>query len=99
MLAGEQTTTWQISRLPASIVVKKPGNFNSGENMKPLSKQNKGTKADAAQLDLHAKAEHQKQLTRQEVAETAYLKSEQRGFLPGYELSDWLEAEQKVSLT
>ena len=67
--------------------------------MKPLAKQNEVTKADAAQHDLQAKAEHQKQLTCQEVAETAYLKAEKRGFLPGYELSDWLEAEQEVSLT
>jgi hypothetical protein len=57
------------------------------------------TKADAAQHDLQAKEENQKQLSCQEVAEIAYLKAEMRGFLPGYELSDWLEAEQEVSLT
>lgn len=33
---------------------------------------------------------------RQRVSEAAYLKAEQRGFEPGYELSDWLEAEQEV---
>ena len=31
-----------------------------------------------------------------EIANIAYLKAEKRGFLPGYELSDWLEAEQEL---
>ena len=30
------------------------------------------------------------------IAELAYFKAEQRGFAPGYELSDWLEAEQQL---
>ncbi|MGZ8216344.1 DUF2934 domain-containing protein [Methylomagnum sp.] len=30
------------------------------------------------------------------VAELAYLKAEKRGFEPGFELEDWLEAEQEV---
>lgn len=32
------------------------------------------------------------------VAELAYYKAEQRGFEPGYELDDWLEAEKELSL-
>mgnify|MGYP001578661377 CR=1 FL=1 len=32
------------------------------------------------------------------IAELAYYKSEQRGFLPGYALSDWLEAEKELGL-
>jgi hypothetical protein len=28
-----------------------------------------------------------------EVAEAAYFRAEHRGFLPGYELEDWLDAE------
>ena len=31
------------------------------------------------------------------VAERAYLKAEKRGFAAGYEMEDWLEAEQQVS--
>lgn len=31
------------------------------------------------------------------VAELAYYKAENRGFLPGNELKDWLEAEQEFS--
>ena len=33
---------------------------------------------------------------RQQIAETAYFKAEQRGFSPGYEERDWLEAEAEV---
>lgn len=32
------------------------------------------------------------------VAELAYCKAEQRGFEPGHELDDWLEAEKELSL-
>ena len=34
---------------------------------------------------------------RTEIARVAYLKAERRGFVPGYELSDWLEAEREVT--
>jgi len=30
------------------------------------------------------------------IAELAYLKAESRGFEPGHELEDWLEAEQEL---
>ena len=32
------------------------------------------------------------------IAELAYLKAESRGFEPGHELDDWLEAEQEFLL-
>lgn len=32
------------------------------------------------------------------IAELAYLKAERRGFEPGHELDDWLEAEQELML-
>ena len=31
------------------------------------------------------------------IAELAYLKAETRGFTPGHELNDWLEAEQELA--
>ncbi len=31
-----------------------------------------------------------------EIAREAYFKAEARGFAPGYELADWLEAKQEV---
>jgi len=33
------------------------------------------------------------------VAEIAYHKAESRGFTPGHELDDWLEAEQELNLS
>jgi hypothetical protein len=30
------------------------------------------------------------------IADIAYLSAERRGFAPGYELDDWLQAEQEV---
>jgi hypothetical protein len=35
---------------------------------------------------------------RRRIAEAAYYRSEQRGFLPGYEETDWLEAETQVMM-
>jgi hypothetical protein len=32
------------------------------------------------------------------IAELAYFKAESRGFEPGYELDDWLEAEREFKL-
>jgi hypothetical protein len=33
------------------------------------------------------------------IAERAYFKAEQRGFEPGHELQDWLEAERELAAT
>lgn len=35
--------------------------------------------------------------TQERVAMLAYLKAEARGFTPGHELDDWLEAEQEIN--
>lgn len=32
------------------------------------------------------------------IAELAYFKAEQRGFEPGHEMDDWLEAERELNL-
>lgn len=31
------------------------------------------------------------------IAQAAYYKAEQRGFAPGYEMQDWLDAEREVA--
>ena len=36
------------------------------------------------------------QLRRDLIAQRAYFKAEKRGFAPGFEIQDWLEAEQEV---
>lgn len=32
----------------------------------------------------------------QKIAEAAYFRAEKRGFAPGYEIEDWLEAEKEI---
>ena len=32
------------------------------------------------------------------IAENAYYRAERRGFLPGFEITDWLEAERELEL-
>ncbi|CAI8801662.1 DUF2934 domain-containing protein [Methylocaldum szegediense] len=32
----------------------------------------------------------------QRIAEAAYYRAEKRGFVPGYEVEDWLEAEKEI---
>jgi hypothetical protein len=44
-------------------------------------------------------AEHHEQTYKSNIAEIAYLKAESRGFTPGYELDDWLAAEQECNLS
>jgi hypothetical protein len=34
--------------------------------------------------------------TRRQIAEAAYYRAKQRGFAPGHELEDWVEAESEV---
>ena len=34
--------------------------------------------------------------TRRQIAEAAYFRAKQRGFEPGHELEDWIEAESEV---
>ncbi len=41
--------------------------------------------------DLDLQSSDERQISR--IAESAYYKAEARGFLPGYELDDWLAAE------
>lgn len=52
---------------------------------------------------LHDFAESTKEITasdnedlRVAIAEAAYFRAEKRGFEPGYELMDWVEAEQEI---
>ena len=37
------------------------------------------------------------QLRQELIAKAAYFNAEKRGFTPGYEMQDWLEAEQKIA--
>jgi hypothetical protein len=44
-------------------------------------------------------AEHHEQTYKSNIAEVAYFKAENRGFIPGYELDDWLSAERECNLS
>ncbi len=46
---------------------------------------------DISMSDLDLQSSDERQISR--IAESAYYKAEARGFLPGYELDDWLAAE------
>lgn len=48
------------------------------------------TKSEKKTAEIDIKERYQK------IAEAAYLRSEKRGFAPGYELADWLEAEAAI---
>jgi hypothetical protein len=44
-------------------------------------------------------AKHHEQTYKSNIAEIAYLKAESRGFIPGYEVDDWLASEQEYNLS
>ena len=44
-------------------------------------------------------AKYHEQSYKANIAEVAYLKAESRGFIPGYEVDDWLAAEQECNLS
>lgn len=50
----------------------------------------------SAPLQSNVRAEFSDDELRGLIAETAYYKAQQRGFQPGYEQRDWLEAEAEV---
>lgn len=64
------------------------------------SKKYEATKETVSEQHLQKTAEHPKELpyvcVSHEIAERAYFKAEARGFSPGNELNDWLEAEQEL---
>jgi hypothetical protein len=50
----------------------------------------KDTPKDVPHFDIGLQERHKK------IQERAYFKAQQRGFAPGHELEDWLEAEREV---
>jgi hypothetical protein len=50
----------------------------------------------AAPLHSNLRAEISDDELRQQIAEAAYYRAKQRGFAPGYELKDWIEAEADI---
>ena len=51
---------------------------------------------DSPGMSTEARATASSEEIRQLIAETAYYKAKQRGFTPGHELEDWVQAESEV---
>ena len=47
-------------------------------------------------LDDHARAEVSPEELRKLISEAAYYRAKQRGFAPGHEVEDWIQAEAEV---
>ncbi|HUX83325.1 MAG TPA: DUF2934 domain-containing protein [Halothiobacillus sp.] len=69
--------------------VKKARTTASGSNTSPRPSRTSNTKASTSRDTAVNSVEH--------IALAAYYKAEARGFAPGHELNDWLEAEQELS--
>jgi hypothetical protein len=54
------------------------------------------TKPKASRSQISQSSAEQSPEQRQRIAEAAYHKAERRGFAPGYEERDWLEAESEM---
>jgi hypothetical protein len=72
----------------------------SKERRKTPRKANSTPKPDgrnaAATITSNARAEASADEIRQLIAEAAYYRAKQRGFEPGHELEDWVQAESEV---
>jgi Protein of unknown function (DUF2934) len=83
-------------------MVRRSRNANTSILVQPTEKAMKATVANA-QVDVARKAEHIAQLRAVErhsqISQAAYRLAQQRGFAPGHELDDWLEAEAEIAAT
>lgn len=68
----------------------KPPELQAGAPRKPVSEQREAP----LQSELRTPPTHEELQTM--IAEAAYYRAQRRGFAPGYELKDWLEAEAEV---
>jgi Protein of unknown function (DUF2934) len=68
--------------------------------MTPSStKDQKQTKIETSQHPDQEVAGQSGQVNEDQIAEIAYYKAESRGFTPGHELNDWLDAEQELTMS
>jgi Protein of unknown function (DUF2934) len=62
----------------------------------PKERRNAPRKTAAATSQPDSQAQAPSEETRRRIAEAAYFRAKQRGFEPGHELEDWVEAESEV---
>lgn len=86
------------SRTPASTPGSTPGTNgrrNGGSMSRPQGTPT-GTPPPVTNTVSHFPSDGDREAQRRRVAEAAYYRAEQRGFAPGGEESDWLEAEKEI---
>jgi hypothetical protein len=72
----------------------RPAPAKAPRNVKKLKAQDTATSE--TPVAAHARAEISKDELRQLVSEAAYYRAKQRGFTPGHEVEDWVQAEAEV---
>ncbi len=55
------------------------------------------TSKTAASSSRERKSKGKTEISHEQIAALAYMKAEARGFAPGHEMDDWLEAEREVN--
>jgi hypothetical protein len=63
---------------------------------KPAGPRKTSGKAKPPALSAHARAEITPDELRKLISEAAYYRAKKRGFAPGHELEDWIQAEAEV---
>lgn len=66
------------------------------DRRKAPRKTNTATPAPDTASDTQVRGELPEEEMRRQIAEAAYYRAKQRGFEPGYELEDWVQAESEV---
>jgi hypothetical protein len=74
----------------AKSITRAPSDTQAGAPRKMVSEQRE------APLRANVRAGLADDELRKQIAEGAYYKAKQRGFAPGYELKDWIEAEAEL---
>ena len=92
---GDRTPSPSVATLPPSgTETSKPKSAAANEPLKgSAAKSSDAAAAGKAARDLE---QHDPDERRRRIAETAYYRAERRGFAPGREEDDWLEAEQEI---
>ncbi len=78
------------------MALKKTKETNLTQPVDGVERESNGFDANALSANaenVEASSEHDKYAS---IAESAYYKAEARGFAPGYEMQDWLEAETEI---
>jgi hypothetical protein len=89
-------TPAKIAETPKRTAAKKPAKEIVQAKEAKRAKAPKKTEAETAEASKTLPVSLEQRLQMIEFA--AYLRAEQRGFLPGYEAADWLAAEMEVDL-